>query len=246
MHRLCPLTYRLGILAVQGVVVTRVLAAVTVAAVAAALSLLGPPVTLAEPDTCPPGCDRIPSTAWIDPAAIPLAATYAWPNLAGIAVFLQRPRFRFEEVCASPPTAKDPRDFSVAAKATVANPPGQWQLQAQVLHWRGDSWYGGQLADQVVRSATTALRACQATAPLASPSITTDAPGRLAAVFSVAGDPPMILHQYLVSHPQSSSVVELAMWASSPPAVTWPVIPDAQVLDALVAPLCAAYLASCR
>jgi hypothetical protein len=28
--------------------------------------------------------------------------------------------------------------------------------------------------------------------------------------------------------------------------VNWPVIPDARVLDALVAPLCAAYLASCR
>jgi hypothetical protein len=227
-------------------VVTRVLAAVSVAAITAAVSLLGPPVTRADPDTCPPGCDRIPSTAWIDPTAIPLAKKYAWPNLTGIAVFLQRPRFRFEEVCGSPPRAGDPRDFSVAAKATVANPPGQWQLQAQVLHWRGESWYGGQLADDVVRSATTALRACQMTAPQASPSITTDEPGRLASVISVAGDLPMILHHYLVSHPQSGSVVELAMWASSPPAVNWPVIPDARVLDALVAPLCAAYLASCR
>ncbi len=36
------------------------------------------------------------------------------------------------------------------------------------------------------------------------------------------------------------------MWAASPPAENWPVIPDAQVLDALVAPLCAAYIASCR
>jgi hypothetical protein len=56
----------------------------------------------------------------------------------------------------------------------------------------------------------------------------------------------MIVHQYLVSHPQSGSAVELAMWASSPPAENWPVIPDAQVFDALVAPLCAAYIGSCR
>ena len=80
-------------------------------------------------------------------------------------------------------------------------------------------------------SARAALRACQATAPQTSPSITTDEPGRLAAVISVAGAAPRILHQYLVSHPQSSSVVELAMWASSPPAENWPVIPDATVLE---------------
>ena len=222
---------------------TRVLVAVSVAT---AFSLFGQPVAGAYPDTCPPNCDRIPATAWINPAAIPLAAKYAWPNLAGLAVFLQRPRFRFEELCASPPTPSDPRNFSVAAKATVANPPGEWQLQAQVLHWRGDAWYGGQLADDVVRSAAAALRACQVTAPQTSPSVTTDEPGRLAAVISVAGAAPTILHEYLVSHPQSSSVVELAMWASSPPAENWPVIPDATVLDALVAPLCAAYIASCR
>ena len=223
--------------------VTRVLAAVSVAA---AFGVPGHPVTHADPDTCPPNCDRIPTTAWIDPAAIPLAAKYAWPNLAGLAVFVQRPRFRFEELCAAPPTPSDPRDFAVAAKATVANTRGEWQLQAQVLHWRGDSWYSGQLADAVLRSATGALRACQATAPQTSPSITTDQPGGLASVISVAGAAPAILHEYLVSHPQSGSVVELAMWASSPPAENWPAIPDAAVLDALVAPLCAAYIASCR
>jgi hypothetical protein len=212
----------------------------------AAFGLLGQPIARADPETCPPNCDRIPATAWVDPSAIPLAAKYAWPNLASIAVGLQRPRFRFEEVCASPPTAVDPRDFSVASKATVANPPGQWQLQVQVLHWRGESWYGGQLADEVVRSATTALRACQVTAPQASPSITTGEPGKLASVISVGGTAPTILHQYLASHPQSGTVVELAMWAPSPPVEDWPVIPDAQVFDALVAPLCAAYIASCR
>jgi len=209
----------------------------------AAFSLLGRPIARADPDTCPPNCDRIPASGWIDSAAIPLDARYAWPNLAPIAVFLQRPRFRFEQVCGSPPTAKkDPRNFAVAAKATVATAPGQWQLQAQVLHWRGESVYGGSLADEVLRSAATALRACQ----VASLSITTDEPGRLAAVLSVAGPQPMVLHSYLVSHPQSGSVVELAMWAASPPAENWPVIPDTQVLDALLAPLCAAYIASCR
>lgn len=225
---------------------TRVLAAVSVAAMTAAFGLLSQPIARADPDTCPPTCDRIPATAWIDPAAIPLAARYAWPNLASTAVVVQRPRFRFEEVCASPPTLGDPRDFSVAAKATIANPPDQWQLQVQVLHWRGESWYGGQLADQVVRSAAAALQACQVTAPQASPSITTGEPGRLASVISIGGTTSTVLHQYLVSHPQSGTLAELAMWASSPPAEEWPVIPDTQVLDALVAPLCAAYIASCR
>src|ERR1700739_1773292 len=223
--------------------VTRVLAAVSVAA---AFGVPGHPVTHADPDRCPPNCDRIPTTAWVDTAAIPLAAKDAWPNLASLAVFVQRPRVWFEELCAAPPTPRDPRDFAVAAKATVANPRGEWQLQAQVLHWRGDGWYRGALADAVLNSAAGALRACQATAPQTSPSITTDEPGRLASVISVAGAAPAILHQYLVSHPQSGSVVELAMRAPSPPPANRQVIPAAAVLDALVAPLCAAYIASCR
>lgn len=225
---------------------TRVLAAVSVTAMAAAFSLLGEPIARADPTTCPPNCNRIPATAWVDPTAIPLWAKYNWPNLAAIAVPQLRPRFYFEEVCASPWVPNDPRAYAVAARATVANPPGQWQLHVQVLHWRGEAWYGGQLADEVVSTASAALRSCQVTAPQASPSLTTDQPGRLAAVLSVAGTQPSVVHQYLVSHPQSGSVVELAMWASSPPAESWPVILDTQVLDALVAPLCEAYIASCR
>lgn len=225
---------------------TRVLAAVGVAAMTAAFSLFGQPAVRADPTTCPPNCDRIPVTAWVDPSAIPLSAKYNWPALAGVAVPQQRPRFYFEEVCASPWEPNDPRTYAVAARATVANPPGQWQLSVQVLHWRGEAWYGGQLADYVVGSASAALRSCQMTAPQASPSLTTDGPGRLAAVLSVAGLAPSVVHQYLVSHPQSGSLVELAMWASSPVAEPWPLVPDAQVFDALVAPLCNAYIASCR
>src|SRR4029077_962028 len=84
----------------RGWPVTKVLSAVGVVALTAAFSLLGQPLARADPDTCPPHCDRIPASAWIDSAAIPLDAKYAWPNLAGVAVFLQRPRFRFEEMCA--------------------------------------------------------------------------------------------------------------------------------------------------
>ncbi|MFZ0835189.1 MAG: ATPase [Mycobacterium sp.] len=222
------------------------LAAVGVAAMAAAFSLFGQPIAHAEPTTCPPSCDRIPATAWVDPTAIPLAAKYHWPDLAGISVPQMRPRFYFEKVCASPWLPNDPRAYAVAAQASVANPPGQWQLLVQVLHWRGESWYGGQLADEVVRAASAALWSCQMTAPQASPSLTTDEPGRLAAVLSVAGEAPAVVHQYLVAHPQSGSVVELAMWASSPPAEPWPVVLDSQLLDALAAPLCGAYIASCR
>jgi hypothetical protein len=226
--------------------VTRVLAAVSVAAMAAAYSLVGPLVARADPTTCPPNCDSIPPMAWVDPVAIPLFDKYHWPNLAGIDVPEQRARFYFEDICLTPPAPNDPRAYAIAAKATVANPPNQWQLQAQVLHWRGESWYGGPLADDVVNSATTALRACQATAPQASPSITTEEPGKLAAVLTIAGTPTTIMHTYLVSHPMSSTVVELAMWALSPPAENWPPIPDGKVLDALVAPFCVAYLNSCR
>ena len=75
------------------------------------------------------------------------------------------PRFRFEELCASPPVAQDPRSYVVAEKAAVTNPDGQWQLQAQVLHWRGETWRGDQLAEDVFNTAVAALRSCQRTNP---------------------------------------------------------------------------------
>lgn len=213
--------------------------------VSCALVLDVPEHAHASPDNCPPACDRIPDSAWIDPAALPLYSTYSWPTPSALAVTASEPRFRFEELCATPPMRGDPRDYAVAAKAAVANPPGQWQLQVQVVHWRGDVWLGGQNAGQTIKAAAAALRACQASAPGVSPSVTTDQPGRLAAVISVAGAAPMVVHQYLVSHPASGTVVELAMWASPPPLVGWPLVGDDRVLDALTAPLCTAYIGSC-
>ena len=81
--------------------------------------------------------------------------------------------------------------------------------------------------------------------PGASPSVTTDQAGRLAAVVMFPGPAPSVLHQYLVSHPPSGTLVELAMWAATPPAQPWPVIADDVVFDRLIAPLCTAYVASC-
>ena len=224
----------------------RLLACLGVAAVLAAVGVLMPVAGHPAPATCPPDCDRIPATAWIDPAAIPLYPTYKWPNLDAVSVTASQPRFRFEEWCATPPVPNDPRAYAVASKAAVTNPPGEWQLQVQVLHWRGETWRGGQNADTMLQSATAALRFCQLTAPGTSPSLTTEEPGRLAAVISVAGPTSTVVHEYLISHPQSSTFVELTMWASAPPAVPWPTVADHQVLDALVAPLCVAYIDSCQ
>jgi hypothetical protein len=225
--------------------VTRLLAGLGAAAMLAAVGVLVPVPVWASPDTCPPNCDRIPAAAWIDPTAIPLYPTYKWPNLAAVSVTASPPRFRFEEWCATPAVPGDPRDYAVGSKALVTNPPGQWQLQVQVLHWRGETWRGGQNADTVLQSAATALRFCQLTAPGTSPSLTTEETGRLAAVISVAGPTSTVVHEYLISHPQSSTVVELTMWAASP-AVPWPLVGDRQVLDALVGPLCVAYIDSCQ
>ena len=55
-----------------------------------------------------------------------------------------------------------------------------------------------------------------------------------------------MLHEYLLVNPRNSTVVEVAMWAVTPPLVDWPPVPDAQVLDAMAAPLCTAYIDSCR
>jgi hypothetical protein len=224
--------------ALRGGVMMRIM----LAAVLATCGLVVAPHARANPDNCPPACDRIPDSAWIAPWDIPLNSTYGWPGLAGVAVTAVAPRFRFEELCAAPPVPQDPRGYAVAERASVGNPGSQWQLQVQVVHWRGETWRGGELAQEVFGDAVSALRACQLTAPATSPSITTDEPTRLAAVISG----PVIVHQYLVADLDNSTVTELAMWATAPPAVPWPVIPDAEVLDAMAAPLCTAYIGSCR
>jgi hypothetical protein len=198
----------------------------------------------AVPGHCPPFCDGIPDSAWIAPGAVPLADVYHWPALAGLATSTPSPRFRFEETCASPPVPADPRDYVVAAVAQVSPPIGQWQLQAQVLHWRGDAWRSGQTAVAALQNALGALRACAATAPWTSPSITTDQPGRVAAVISTPGK--QVLREYLLVDPRNGTLVELAMWTSLPKAVEWRTVPDPVVFDAMAEPLCAAYVGSCR
>ena len=217
--------------------------ALTAALVAASSGLLLAPQASAEPigSTCPPACNRIPDSAWIVPAAIPLAGRYGWQPLAGLAVTARTPRFRFEELCGGAPAANDPRNYSVAQRAVITNPSGQWQLQAQILHWRGETWRGGELARDAVAAAAAGLRACQQTNPGASPSLTLDEPERLAAVISG----PVILHEYLLADPVSSTVTELALWSDAPPAMPYPTLSDSAVLDSLAAPLCAAYLGSC-
>ncbi|WAJ44666.1 ATPase [Mycobacterium sp. Aquia_216] len=199
----------------------------------------------AEPETCPPVCDQIPATAWMQQRAVPLNTTYNWPALAGSAGQVTGagagPRFRFEELCGAQPLAQDPRASAVAARATVVHPDGQWQLQAQILHWRGDTARGGAIASSVFGNAVAVLRGCQLGAPLQSPSITTDEPNRLAGVISG----PVIMHIYLVAHVASSTISELTLWSSAPPQVPWPSMADNQVLDSMTAPLCEAYIASC-
>ena len=198
------------------------------------------------PGDCPPFCDRIPDSAWIAPTSIPLYSVYRWPGLAGLAVTAPTPRFKFEDICASPPVAEDARNYAVAARAVVPNPDGQWQLQAQVMHWRGEAWRGGDTALDTFHTAVSALRNCQLTAPLNSPSITTGQLDRAAAVISGFGPGGLVLHEFLLADVRSGTLVELAMWAVSPPLVDWPSVPDAEVLDAMAAPLCTAYIGSCR
>jgi hypothetical protein len=198
----------------------------------------------AVPGDCPPICDAIPDSAWIAPTSIPLYPVYEWPGLAGLAVTAWAPRFGFEALCDSPPVADDARAYAVAARAVVPNPAGQWNLAVQVMHWRGDTARGGPTALVTLETARARLLDCQQTAPLASPSITTDEPQRIAAVISVKGE--QVMHEYVLAHPGSSTVVELAMWSSLPPQVEWPAMPDAQVFEAMGAPLCSAYIRSCR
>jgi hypothetical protein len=202
---------------------------------------LAPPAAAEPAGNCPPACNRIPATAWIAPASIPLDSRYGWPELAGVAVTARSPRFRFEELCGRPALGQDPRTFAVAERAVVSNAGGQWQMQAQVLHWPGETWWGGQLARDTFNAAVTSLRACQQNNATASPSLTVDEPARMAAAISG----PLIMHEYLLADPVNSTITELSLWSDSPPQTPWPTITDTTVLDALSAPLCAAYIGSC-
>jgi hypothetical protein len=230
--------------ALMGVPGMRLVLATMLIASCVAVGCVSSAAAHADQETCPPVCDRIPDTAWVLPNGIPLNSTYRWPSLAGVAVPMTgtaTPRFRFEEVCATPAFPQDTRNSAVASRAMVANAGSQWQLQAQVLHWRGDTARGGQNASSVLDVAAAALRGCQLGAAAESPSVTTDEPNRLAAVISG----PVIMHTYLVAHPENSTISELTLWSSEPPQVPWPLISDAQVLDAMTSPVCAAYIGSC-
>jgi hypothetical protein len=227
----------------------RVILATILVAGGLAVALVIAVPAYAEPETCPPVCDQIPDTAWIQQRAVPLKSVYNWPALAGLAVALTGrgpgaaagPHFRFEDVCATPPPPQDARASAVAARATVVHPEGQWQLEAEVLHWRGDTARGGAIAASVFSTAVAALRGCQLGSPQESPSITTDQPNRMAAVISG----PVIMHTYLIAQVASSTISELTLWSSASPRVPWPSMADDPVLDSMTTPLCDAYIASC-
>lgn len=154
------------------------------------------------------------------------------------------PRFGFEALCGSPLLADDPRAYAVAGRSVVLHEQGQWNLLVQVVHWRGDTATGGATALTVLETARSRLQDCQSTAATTSPSITTNDRLRIGAVISAAGQ--QVMHEYLLAHPASSTIVELAMWSTVSPRAEWPPVADAQVLDAMGAPLCDAYLGSCR
>src|SRR6476620_2550572 len=113
------------ILCAQGWWAMRLMLAVLLAACGLAIAPGAVAPAYAVPMDCPPNCDRIPNSAWIDPAVLPLYSTYRWPGLAGIAVTATNPRFKFEEACATRPVPDDPRSFVVAARAVVPQPEGQ-------------------------------------------------------------------------------------------------------------------------
>ena len=230
--------------ALTGVMPMRVILATMLVVGGLAVALIVVVPAHADPETCPPVCDQIPNTAWIQQHTVPLDSVYNWPGLARSAVPLTgsgTARFRFEDVCATAAVPQDARDSAVTARVTITHPDGQWQLQAEVLHWRGDTARGGPTAAAVFSNAVAALRGCQQRAPAESPSITSDEPNRMAAV--VSG--PVVMHTYLVAHVASSTISELTLWSSGPPQAPWPAVADDPVMNAMTAPLCDAYIASC-
>lgn len=200
---------------------------------------------------CPPACTKIPDSAWISPSQIPLYDQYSWPSLAPLTEAVSDPRLTTDEMCAGPPMADDIRPGMLASRIMLPNPPGQWQLQVQILHWRGDPWIAGQRASAVMDSAASLLRRCSSAIHGVSVSRIAEQnvpghPGQsLTAVITVNGSTPEIAYEYLVSDLRSSTVVEITMWSTSPSAVEWSPVQDDQLLADMVAPLCTAYVNSC-
>ena len=79
------------------------------------------------------------------PDVHPLYSTYRWPGLAGFAVTAPT-RASSSRRLRTHPLPTTPVAYAVAARAVVPKPDGQWQLQVQVMHWRGETWRGGRHA----------------------------------------------------------------------------------------------------
>ena len=67
----------------------------------------------------------------------------AGPNWPPVATPATAPLFRFEEACASPAGRRRPR-LRRGGPRRRDSPDGQWHLQAQVMHWRGEAWRAGE------------------------------------------------------------------------------------------------------
>jgi hypothetical protein len=194
-------------------------------------------------------CSQIPDSAWIASSAIPLSDKYSWPQLAPLTEPVTNPRFEIDDLCSAGPATEDERGSAIAAHVILPEPPGQWQLQVQIMHWRGDPWIAGQQASAAMDAATALLRNNCSLGTSVSRIAEQNVPGHpgqsLAAVITRGGTAPLITHEYLVSDLRNSTVVELAMSSSSPPATDWPSINDDQLLADMVTPLCTAYVNSC-
>ncbi len=203
---------------------------------------------------CPPACTHIPDSAWVAPSPIPLDDVYSWPQLAPLSEAVTSPRFEMDYLCAAPPVTDDQRDVAVAAHIMLPNPPGQWQLSVQIVHWRGDPWIAGQHASAVMDNASAVLKN-ECSSPTAGAIVSGVAeqflpgghPGQsLIATITVGGPKPVVAHEYLVSDLRNSTVVELAMWSTDPASVDWPAVDGDKLLADMVAPLCTAYVNSCN
>ena len=127
----------------------------------------------------------------------------------------------------------------------MLHPAGQWNLLVQMIHWRGDTATGGPTALDTLETGQVAAARLPIDGRAASPSITTsDAQRRIAAVISDAGH--QVMHEYLLADPASSTSSNSPCGRRCRRRCDWPAVADAQVLDAMAAPLCDAYLGSCR
>jgi len=199
----------------------------------------------ADQDTCPPVCDRIPDTAWISPAGIPLnfdvplavagraSGADHWHDDASVPVR--------GGVCDSRVPARHPQLLRSPAERPSATPQASGSCRPKSCTGAETPHTAARTRRRCSTTAAAALRGCQLGAAAESPSVTTRRAQSTGRGDQRTGDHPHLSCRTPgKQHDQRTDAVVRGASAAALADNS-----DAQVLDAMTSPVCAAYIGSC-